>query len=256
MSEKTSREGLRDGRDARTAGENSTGVDRDHGQRHCGPRGRHNGNPELDGVDACSMTIGCRSRCSQALERVEAVTVNSTHKHFVGKGSGQEGYTSASFHPDDLILGTGTTDAIVKLWDFRTSNAVNMLGHVGPVTAMSFSNNGYYLATAALDGVKLWDIRILRNLMTLSPYDSNTPTNAVEFDFTGSYLAIGGSYIRVYHVPNFMAESNLTKALPDQSETGKVTCVKFGADATYIAIGSKDANLRIFGIQSCHLAAQ
>jgi hypothetical protein len=28
----------------------SGGVD--HGQRHCGPRGRRNGNPKLDGVDA------------------------------------------------------------------------------------------------------------------------------------------------------------------------------------------------------------
>lgn len=150
-------------------------------------------------------------------------------------------------------------------------------------------------------------------------------------------------FCRVYHVPNFMAESNLTKALPDQSGTGlltlflsvclirprtwavlswagpsnggltwwkawhgpaqpilglwgravagtlaqwaarhgpvmtlivistwvrltyccdictytgEVTCVKFGADAIYIAVGSKDANLRIFGIQSCQLAAQ
>uniref|UniRef100_A0A0E0MU46 Uncharacterized protein n=1 Tax=Oryza rufipogon TaxID=4529 RepID=A0A0E0MU46_ORYRU len=38
----------------------SGGVD--HRRRHCGPRGRRSGNPKLDGVDACSMTIGCRSR--------------------------------------------------------------------------------------------------------------------------------------------------------------------------------------------------
>uniref|UniRef100_A0A0E0RB40 Uncharacterized protein n=1 Tax=Oryza rufipogon TaxID=4529 RepID=A0A0E0RB40_ORYRU len=31
---------------------------------------RRSGNPKLDGVDAYSMTIGCRSRCSWALKRV------------------------------------------------------------------------------------------------------------------------------------------------------------------------------------------
>ena len=37
-------------------------------------------------------------------------------------------------------------------------------GHKGPVHSMSFSENGYYLATAADDGVKLWDLRKLKNL--------------------------------------------------------------------------------------------
>uniref|UniRef100_A0A0E0BS46 Uncharacterized protein n=1 Tax=Oryza glumipatula TaxID=40148 RepID=A0A0E0BS46_9ORYZ len=46
----------------------SGGVD--HRQWHCGPRGQRSGNPELDGIDACSITIGCRSRSSRTPERV------------------------------------------------------------------------------------------------------------------------------------------------------------------------------------------
>jgi pre-mRNA-processing factor 19 len=37
----------------------------------------------------------------------------------------QEGYTSAAFHPDGLVLGAGTIG-----------------GHAGPANAMSFSENG------------------------------------------------------------------------------------------------------------------
>ncbi|KAK9137994.1 hypothetical protein Sjap_008588 [Stephania japonica] len=201
---------------------------------------------------------------------VQAVTVHATHKYFasasldntwcfydlssglcltqVGDAPGTSGYTSAAFHPDGLILGTGTTDALVRIWDVKTqSNVAKFDGHVGPVTAVSFSENGYFLATAAQDGVKLWDLRKLKNFRNFAPYDSNTPTNSVEFDHSGNYLAIAGSDVRVYHVTNVKSEWNLIKTFPDLSGTGKATCVKFGPDAKYIAVGSMDRNLRIFG---------
>ena len=44
----------------------------------------------------------------------------------------------------------------------------NFEGHSGPISAMSFSENGYYLATAAEDAcVKLWDLRKLKNFKTI-----------------------------------------------------------------------------------------
>jgi WD40 repeat protein len=52
-------------------------------------------------------------------------------------------------------------------------NAATLAGHKGAVHSLSFSENGYYLATAADDGVKLWDLRKLKNFKTL---DAVRPT--------------------------------------------------------------------------------
>ncbi|KAL5702424.1 RING-type E3 ubiquitin transferase [Ranunculus cassubicifolius] len=216
----------------------------------------------------------CRHILKDHTAEVQAVTVHATNNYFVttsldntwcfydlssgsclaqvevgDPSSATEGYTSAAFHPDGLILGTGTSESLVRIWDVKSqANVAKFDGHVGPVTAMSFSENGYFLATAAHDGVKLWDLRKLRNFRTLSPYDQNTPTYSVEFDHSGNYLAMSGSDVRVFHVANVKSEWNEIKTLPDLSGTGKTTCVKFGPDAKYLAVGSMDRNLRVFGL--------
>lgn len=48
------------------------------------------------------------------------------------------------------------------------------------------------MATCASDGVKLWDLRKLRNFKSLAPYEGR-PAAAVAFDHSGLYLGVGGA---------------------------------------------------------------
>lgn len=60
-----------------------------------------------------------------------------------------------------LRHGSNTATATQHL---NTHNAMAADPPVTPqVTSLSFSENGYHLATAAADGVKLWDLRKLKN---------------------------------------------------------------------------------------------
>jgi len=155
---------------------------------------------------------------------------------------GESASRSVNFHPDGMIVGTGSEEGVVQIWDIKTQkNVASFEGHKGKVVDISFSENGYYLATAAEDNtVRLWDLRKAKNFQTIT-LDSDYELSSVEWDWTGSYLAVAGADVRVYlgktanHIATFSKHS------------GKVTDVKWGKDAQYLVSVSMDRSLKVWG---------
>jgi len=156
--------------------------------------------------------------------------------------SADVGLSCTSFHPDGLILATGGVDSRVKVWDIKSQkNVATFEGHRGKVVDLSFSENGYYLATAAEDNtVKLWDLRKLKNFQTVTlPEDYNL--SAVDFDYSGTYLAVAGNDIRVYVGKTLSGVHTYTE------HTSTVTDVKWGRDAHSFVSSSLDRSIKVWG---------
>jgi pre-mRNA-processing factor 19 len=148
-------------------------------------------------------------------------------------------------HSDGLLVGTGTSDGIIRLWDVKDKgkNVANFSGHRGKITSIAFSENGFYMASASGDNsLKMWDLRRLKEFQSYQFPDSEVVPQSVNFDYSGVYLLCAGDHLRVL----------VTKSLEQiglyAGHAGVSTCAKFGPDAHWFASTSMDRTLKFWGL--------
>jgi len=152
---------------------------------------------------------------------------------------GNQPITCAMFHPDGIIMGTGTEDNLIRIWDLKSQkNVATFQGHSAAISDLRFSENGYYLATAADNILKLWDLRGPKNVNSLK---LTSPIRKLHYDYSGKFLAVAlGNTVKVYSGKSFDPVLHL------DAHEDIVTDVKFGDDAAFLATTSMDRNLKFW----------
>ncbi|KAJ3196109.1 hypothetical protein HK101_010040 [Irineochytrium annulatum] len=159
-----------------------------------------------------------------------------------------KGYSSISFHPDGQILGTGTSDGHIRIWEVKSAQNVASFTneHDGkPVTCLSFSENGYYLASCSEDMgiVRLWDLRKLTNFHSIDLKGQGVEgIQKVRFDYSGQYLgAAAGDHVRIFMNKTW---EPLSKYAPIEGST--ITDFKFGQNAKTL-VAAADRKVVVLG---------
>jgi pre-mRNA-processing factor 19 len=151
------------------------------------------------------------------------------------------------FHPDGLILALGSLNSAISLWDMKTSSyAASLSGMDHPVHKITFSENGYYMASSSDEeySVRLWDLRKLTqfNVITLPHEDKIT---FLTFDQSGQYLALGTllGFIYIYVIKSW----NLLVTLKFHEH--EITDLHFGAYSRTLISFDLHGNVCSYSIQ-------
>lgn len=158
---------------------------------------------------------------------------------------------AVAFHPDGGIFGSAAKSQRVQMWAVNTlASVVTFEGHGAPVNALSFSENGYHLASGDEDGVvKLWDLRKAKAFFEVDlkaagkAKKSVGAIRALQFDPSGAFLAVAGANVQVLHE---QSKSAWEVVAAFEEHKAAVTGVAFAPDSSFLASTSMDRSLKLF----------
>lgn len=141
--------------------------------------------------------------------------------------------TTAEFHPDGHLFAAGGMDGQIKVFDVRSgANAANF-DEPGPINALSFSENGTWLASVVKGSttVSIWDLRKSASIKVL---ETGGPVDSIRWDYTGQFLATAG--------PSGLTVQQYSKSTKEWSEP-----LRIAAPAVDIEWGPKAHSLVSLG---------
>ena len=147
---------------------------------------------------------------------------------------------ACQFHPDGHILAVGGTDGQIKIFETKTGSNAAVFDESGPIQALSFSENGTWLAAVVTGGstAAIWDLRKSTQLHVL---DFGGRIDCIKWDYTGQYLAgagPGGVTVQHYDKASKSWSQPLMKAVSG-------TALEWGSNAKSLVLLTAEGTISI-----------
>ena len=214
---------------------------------------------------------------SGSKDKTVKVWTVETGKNIITLQGHKKSINSVAFSPDGTKLASGSDDTAIRLWEIPTGKALYTLGGenspgVGrivlpahgagedvnqrltddavdidnetireAVESVAFSPDGTILASASLDGVRMWNVGTGQLLSTLAG-GTESPGFSVKFSADGTTLA-SGSWTDTVELWDVSTRKHIA-SIP--GHTGNVCAVAFSPDGAMLASGSLDGTVLLW----------
>lgn len=150
--------------------------------------------------------------------------------------------TCAGFHPDGHLFAAGGIDGQVKVFDVKSGTNAANFESPGPIQALSFSENGTWLAVVVKGqtSITIWDLRKAAQTKVL---EIGSEVESIRWDYSGQFLAAAG--------PSGLAVQQYSKTAKEWSEPLRSAVsakgVEWGPRAQSLVSVSADGALTVLG---------